>query len=131
MGQQTAGSRARQSGRKEAEVKAADEAAERGQRTIYVDGEPHAILGLTDLTWGEVAELEEYCGRSIAGDVQYAAQTTKGTLFIYYISRRREDPAFTLEEAEATPIISISAKAPDSDDQEGDDGDPPTSEGGG
>lgn len=125
MGKQTAGSRARQSGKPEAEVKAVDEIEERGQRTLYVDGEPHAVLALNDLSWGEMAELEDYMGSGIALDLETVLTSLKATLFIYYLSRRREDPEFTLAEAESTPIVNVSRDAP----AEGSDG-PPTSEGG-
>lgn len=131
MTKQTAGSRARQSGKKEADVKAADELEERGQRTIYVDGQPHAIVSLDDLEWGELAELEDYLGYPVGDKVDQLGSSIKASLFLYYLARRREDPTFTLEQAEKTKISRVSQDAPDVADQEDGDDERPTPEGGG
>lgn len=131
MTKQTAGSRARQSGKKEADVKAADELEERGQRTIYVDGQPHAIVSLDDLEWGELAELEDYLGYPVGDKVDQLGSSIKASLFLYYLARRREDPTFTLEQAEKTKISRVSQDAPDAADQEDGDDERPTPEGGG
>jgi hypothetical protein len=116
MARQTAGSRARQSGKSEAQVRQADELVERGQRTIYVDGKPHAIVSLDDLEWGEMAELEEYLGYPIGDRIGELGSSIKASLFLYYLARRREDPTYTLQEAERTRITSVSQSPPEPDE---------------
>ncbi|MDP9388183.1 MAG: hypothetical protein M3Q48_09810 [Actinomycetota bacterium] len=56
-----------------------------------------------DLTLGEVEQLEELTGKPL-GEMFNGAISAKAATALVYVIKRREDPAFTLDDARAFKI---------------------------
>jgi len=70
---------------------------------IKVQGEVHE-LDFDQLTWGELAELEDLLGSSLE-DANLA--TAKGVLALAFVAVKRAQPAVTMESLRALPMGEI------------------------
>ena len=75
-------------------------------------------IDINDLTISEVVEIEDLTGRPL--DALGQADTPKGRMLqaLAYISKRRDNPDFTFEDAGALKITTTSSK-PDPTEPEG------------
>jgi hypothetical protein len=66
-------------------------------------------FSMDQLTLGEIAQIEEITGQSISVMSDESAPKGKFLAAIAWLAKRREDPAFTLAQAEAMSMEEFSA----------------------
>lgn len=66
-------------------------------------------LELTALTMGEIAQIENYTGTGIDAIGEPGAPKAKFLTILAYLGKKREDPAFTLSQAEALTLAEVNA----------------------
>lgn len=66
-------------------------------------------FSMDKLTLGEIAQIEEITGQSISVMSDEAAPKGKFLAAIAWLAKRREDPSFTLAQAEAMSMEEFSA----------------------
>jgi hypothetical protein len=71
---------------------------------------------LDEFTLGELEWLEEHLGASM-NDVQ-VLQTMKAAVGVVYLIKRRDDPAFTLEQAREVKLATLDAPDTSEDAEE-------------
>lgn len=62
------------------------------------------VLDVNDLTMGEVEELEEATGQSLS---DLGSGSAKSIIGLIWISQKRIDPTFTLQDARALKITEL------------------------
>lgn len=67
------------------------------------------MLDMNALTLGEIAQIEDIAGQSISVMADDAAPKAKLMAAMAYIARRREDPTYTLQQAEAMSMEEFDA----------------------
>lgn len=70
---------------------------------IRVQGETYDV-SMQDLTWGELAELEELLGGSLE---ETNLASARGVLALAFIAVRRKQPAVTMDSLKALPMAEI------------------------
>lgn len=62
------------------------------------------VLNVEDLTLGEIEEMEQAAGLKLS---ELGNGSAKATIALIWISQRRLDPAFTLEDARALKVAEL------------------------
>lgn len=90
------------------------------QGVLYIAGKKVPVPSMDDLTWGELAELEDFLGYPVGDDLAGLQGSVRASLFFYYVGKRREDPTYTLAQAEKIPLRDISNAPPDGEKPDAD-----------
>ncbi len=69
------------------------------------------VLDLDRMTLGELELIEEVAGADAAQLMMSGRMTAKALIAVAYVVKRRDDPAFTLEDAKAMKVAAL--KQPD------------------
>lgn len=69
------------------------------------------VLDLEAMDLGEMAMIEEVAGPEAAQLMMAGRMTAKAILAVVYVIKRRDNPAFTLEDAKAIKVSAL--KQPD------------------
>lgn len=64
-------------------------------------------LSLDQLTMGEIDQLEKIMGTGISAVADESAPKARFLIAIAYLAKRREDPSFTLSDAEALTLAEV------------------------
>lgn len=69
------------------------------------------VLDLDRMTLGELEAIEEVAGTDAVVAMMAGRMTAKALIAVAYVVKRRDDPAFTLEDARALKVLAL--KQPD------------------
>lgn len=69
------------------------------------------VLDLDRMTLGELEAIEEVAGADAVVAMMAGRMTAKALIAVAYVVKRRDDPAFTLEDARALKVLAL--KQPD------------------
>lgn len=77
------------------------------------DPEPNETISFdaNELTLGELEELEDITGRPVSSELGRGQPSAKTLTALVYIFKRRQDPAFTLEQARALKVSEFKVEA--------------------
>ena len=64
-------------------------------------------VDLDDLTLGELEEFEDITGQSFDQAQEGGFRSVKALIALVFLSRRKVDPAFTLDDARNTKVTSL------------------------
>jgi hypothetical protein len=62
------------------------------------------VINLSQLTWGEMEELEHHAGAEAASALFAGNVLPSATVVLLWIVKRKTDPSFTLDDARRLPI---------------------------
>lgn len=69
------------------------------------------VLDLDEMTFGEMAMIEEVAGVEAVERMMAGRMTAKALIAVVYVVKRRDNPAFTIEDAKAIKVTAL--KQPD------------------
>lgn len=71
-----------------------------------MSGEIKLVINQDDMTFGELVEFEEVAGMSM-DQMAKGEMSAKALLALVWISKKRDDPKFTLEEAKLLRVADV------------------------
>jgi hypothetical protein len=83
-----------------------------GEVKVHIDGKSY---DLEDFELGDLEWLEEYLGASLSDN--QALNSMKAAVGFVFIVKRRDDPAFTIEQARKVKLAAIDAPDEDEPDE--------------
>lgn len=71
------------------------------------EGEPELTVDLDDLTLGDLDEFEDISGQTFDQAQEGRFRSIKALIALVYLTKRKADPAFTLDDARNAKVTSL------------------------
>jgi len=71
------------------------------------DSNGQVVIDITTLTLGDLEEVESVVGGDVLREIGRGTPSPKTLTALVWVVKRREDPAYTLDDARTIPLLKI------------------------